>query len=51
MLNNKQFIDEVRKLLNKAEWEENTSYFNKYVLVKDIIEAAKEYIPRLKGLW
>ena len=50
-LNNKQFIDQVRILLNAAEREELTSYFDKNVLVKSIIEVMKDYIPKLKGIY
>ena len=51
MINNKQFIDKVRMLLNTAEREELTSYFDKNVLVKNIIEVMKNYIPKLKGIY
>ena len=51
MDNNKQFIDKVRMELNKAEREEKTSYFNKFVLVENIMDVIKEYIPKIKNLY
>ena len=51
MLNNKQFVDKIRTLLNAAEREEKTNYFDKYILVKNIIATAKDYIPKIKDVY